>query len=102
MPTSWDETVVPDASVNEYAIIARRKGNDWYVGAINNSTGRTVQFQTDFLGDVEYSAEIYKDADDAWTSPDHIEKVCMKVNKDSIISIDLASCGGFAMHIRPE
>ena len=102
VPTSWDETVVPDASVNEYAIIARRKGNDWYVGAINNSTGRTVQFQTDFLGDVEYSAEIYKDADDAWTSPDHIEKVCMKVNKDSIISIDLASCGGFAMHIRPE
>ena len=102
VPTSWDETVVPDASVNEYAIIARRKGNDWYVGAINNSTGRTVSFRTDFLGDGEYSAEIYKDAEDAQSSPDHIEKVYMQVNKDSMITISMASCGGFAIHIRPE
>ncbi len=102
VPTTWDETAVPDASVNEYAVIARRKGGNWYVGAINNSTGRTVSFRTDFLGDGEYSAEIYKDAEDAQSSPDHIEKVYMQVNKDSMITISMASCGGFAIHIRPE
>lgn len=54
VPTTWDKTVVPDASVNEYVAIARRHGDDWYVGAINNSQARDVEIALDFLGKGDY------------------------------------------------
>ena len=38
VPTTWDETVALDGKVGEYVVIARRKGNTWYIGAINNWT----------------------------------------------------------------
>ncbi len=36
VPTTWDETVPLDGKVSEYVAVARRKGNDWFVGAMTN------------------------------------------------------------------
>ncbi len=58
VPTTWDKTVVPDASVNEYVAIARRHGDDWYVGAINNSQARDVEIALDFLGKGDYKGTL--------------------------------------------
>lgn len=102
VPTTWDETVVPAASVMEYATVARRTGQDWYVGAINNTTARTVSIRTDFLGDGNYLAEIYADADDVDSNPNHLVKRTIKVNKASTIDLHLANSGGTAIHIYPE
>ena len=46
VPTTWDQTVVPNASVNEYVTIARKKGEDWFVGTINNSQARSIFFES--------------------------------------------------------
>lgn len=102
VPTTWDETVVPAASVMEYATVARRSGQDWYVGAINNTTARTVSIKTDFLGVGNYLAEIYADADDVDSNPNHLVKRTIKVNKASTIDLHLANSGGTAIHIYPE
>lgn len=48
VPTTWDKTVVLDASVNEYVVIARKKDEKWFVGAINNSTARDIELSFDF------------------------------------------------------
>src|SRR4029078_1770385 len=40
IPTVWDEIKVPAAELNKYISIARRKGNDWFVGTINNNDAR--------------------------------------------------------------
>lgn len=74
VPTTWDKTVVPDASVNEYVAIARRHGDDWYVGAINNSQARDVEIALDFLGKGDYKVTLYKDAQDTDTNPNHLIK----------------------------
>lgn len=102
VPTTWDETVVPSASVMEYVTVARRHGNDWYVGAINNSKKRSVSFKTDFLNDGNYIAEIYSDADDTDSNPNHLVKRTMRINKKSTIELQLANSGGAAIHIYPE
>lgn len=102
VPTTWDETVVPAASVMEYATVARRTGQDWYVGAINNNTARTVSIKTDFLDDGNYLAEIYADADDVDSNPNHLVKRTIKVNKASTIDLHLSNSGGTAIHIYPE
>src|SRR5436853_5385334 len=50
VPTTWDETEVIDAKVGEYISIARRKGNDWYIGTITNHEAREVKIPLNFLG----------------------------------------------------
>ena len=100
VPTSWDETRAPHASVNEYVTIARRKGDDWYIGSITNSTARTVQLSLDFLEKGQrYIAEIYTDATDVNINPNHLVKQLKDVTKEDIISLSLASEGGAVMHI---
>lgn len=102
VPTTWDETIVPSASVMEYVTVVRRHGSDWYVGAINNSKERSVSFKTDFLSDGNYIAEIYSDADDTDSNPNHLVKRTMKIDKKSTIELQLANSGGAAIHIYPE
>ena len=99
IPTTWDETKVIDANVNEYILIARRKNKDWYIGAINNHEKRTVSFSLQFLGEGNYNAEIYSDANDTYQNPNNI-KIQKRsiINKDSI-TLELSSGGGFVMHV---
>ena len=35
VPTTWDETVYIDGYPGKYCIIARRHGDDWYIGGVN-------------------------------------------------------------------
>ena len=101
VPTTWDKTVVPDASVNEYVAIARRHGDDWYVGAINNSQARDVEIALDFLGKGDYKVTLYKDAQDTDPNPNHLIKETFTVTAKDKITVPLASDGGAAMHIQP-
>lgn len=94
MPTVWDQTVVPGAQVGEWVSIARRKGAEWYVGIINNSTTRTVTIPLGFLGPGDYQAEIYQDAPDAVNNPNQLVKETKILNATTKLVLDLASGGG--------
>ena len=74
VPTVWDETRVPAADVGAYVCIARRKGKDWYLGAINNSTARDITVPLAFLPEGSYTALIYSDASDVGQYPDHLDR----------------------------
>ena len=41
VPSTWDETHAIDGKIGEYVVMARSKGNDWYLGAMTNETSRT-------------------------------------------------------------
>jgi alpha-glucosidase len=49
LPTVWDDTKVIQGSIAQYAIIARRSGEDWFVGAMNAGTTRTLDVPLNFL-----------------------------------------------------
>jgi len=99
VPLTWDETKVLNAKVNEYVTVARRKGNDWYIGTISNNTGHSIKTDLCFLPVGDYMAEVYSDAPDADKEPDHLVKVARPVNNQSVINTDLAAGGGQVIHL---
>ncbi|MEX2335875.1 MAG: glycoside hydrolase family 97 catalytic domain-containing protein, partial [Fulvivirga sp.] len=99
IPTTWDETIVPDGEVGEYVTFVRRKGENWYVGSLNNSEQRTIKVALDFLPAGNYTAEIYTDAPDVAQNPNHLTKKTQNVNRDEVLTISLAAGGGQVMRL---
>lgn len=99
-PVSWDKTVVVNGSPGEFVTIARKKGNDWYLGAMNDWTPRSYDIPLSFLEPGIYSAEIYADAPDADKFPKKVTIQTVKVNPDAKFTIILAPGGGAAVHFK--
>lgn len=100
IPTTWDETRVLQASVNEFIVIARRKGDCWYIGALNNSKSRSLSLPLNFLSEGMYEADIYTDADHVIDDPNLLVKETRALSKKDSIDWNLASDGGAVMRIR--
>ena len=94
VPLTWDETKVLNAKMSAYVTIARRKGDDWYIGTISNNILHSIKTSLSFLPEGNYSAEIYSDAPDADANPNHLVKVVQQVNSKSILNTNLAAGGG--------
>lgn len=99
VPGTWDEIRVPLAEINKYVVVARRSGANWWVGALNNGTARTLQLKLDFLNEGEYQATIYTDAKDVNENANHLNKEVRKVTKKDTIKLPLAVDGGSVLHI---
>ena len=102
VPTTWDETRVIDAKPGEWLAIARRKGTDWYIGAITNHESRTIRKNLDFLQNGDYTAEIYSDAPSTDPDLNHLVKEVKHINKQTVLNMLLASGGGQVIHLHPE
>jgi alpha-glucosidase len=102
VPVNWDETRVLAGEPGREAVIARRHGKDWYVGAITNSEARDVAIPLAMLGAGGWSAEIYRDAADADTEPTHTVIEKRPVTSGSVLRVHLAPGGGCAIRISPE
>ena len=61
LPTAWDESRLLEGEPECFVTMARRKGEDWYVGSICASRPRTVTLSLDFLGEGAYTATLYQD-----------------------------------------
>lgn len=64
-PTTWDETVALDGKIGEYVVIARRKGDVWYLGALTNWTPREITVDLSFLGEGGWKWESFTDGKNA-------------------------------------
>jgi alpha-glucosidase len=105
VPTTWDETKVIDAKPGEWLAIARRKGSDWWIGAITNHETRTISKTFDFLPDGNYNAEIWSDAPSTDPNINHLVKQVKQVkqvNKQTLMTMLLASGGGQVMHLTQQ
>ncbi|AFK21248.1 carbohydrate-binding protein (plasmid) [Haloferax mediterranei ATCC 33500] len=45
----WDDTRVLDAEIGSYSVIARKRGDEWFVGAMTDENGRALDISLDFL-----------------------------------------------------
>ena len=100
LPTTWDETRVPQAAVGQYACLARRRGADWFVGTINGSQARRLPLKLDFLPPGEYEATLFADAPDAATHPNHLTRQTRRLRPGDTINMELAAGGGQVMLLR--
>lgn len=70
IPTVWDETIVlPGSEIGELAIMARRKGNDWYIGVLNGGEKKTVEIDLTSLNLLFDKAILYRDASESIPNP---------------------------------
>jgi len=101
-PTTWDDTKVINAKIGAYATVARRSGEQWFVGTINALERRTLPIPLKFLKPGQkYNAFIYSDG--APDGSDRTKVICTKAIVDSTSSItaDMADNGGHAMRLEP-
>ncbi|MGL5957526.1 MAG: glycoside hydrolase family 97 protein, partial [Phocaeicola sp.] len=91
-----DESVVVNGEVGQYITIARRAGENWFVGATTDEKARTVELAFDFLGEGEYIATIYQDGEkgDWLTNPTAYEIKKEQVNKQTVLAMPMAAGGG--------
>ena len=101
VPTTWDNTKVLNGKVGDYITIARKKGDEWYVGSMTDWTPRKLTIPLDFLGEGDYVAEIYQDATDADKVPTNVTVKKVIVKSTDKFVINMAPGGGFAMRLSP-
>jgi alpha-glucosidase len=97
IPATWDDTRTLSADVGEHVAIARRSGDDWWLGAMTNSDAREVEIPLNFLGDGAYQAEIYRDD---LAAPDHYARESRTVTSNDTLELPLSSAGGALVHFR--
>jgi alpha-glucosidase len=84
-----------------YITIARRRGNEWFLGSLNNWDARQLDLPLDFLGPGGYTAEIYSDANDAVEHPKNVRIERKPVTRSSRLQPALAPGGGYAVRFVP-
>jgi len=103
VPTSWSETRFLEGEPGEYIIMARRKGADWFVGAMTDEDPRDIQIPLDFLPENwTYTAHIYRDGLDADVRPEHVVVEEREVDATVTLSASLANGGGMAVRLTPD
>ena len=101
VPTVWDETKVLHAKIGEYGVIARKKGEEWFIGGINGDQALTLDLYFPFLDrDKEYSAKIFSD-DPSVNTRTHVRIDSTIINCKTAYPVNLAPNNGIAMHIKP-
>lgn len=102
IPTNWDETKVIEGQPGEYVTIARRRGDDWFLGTITNDSARRMKIALDFLPKgKKYIATIYSD-DPSVTTATHVRRTQRKVDASTALSVELSPSGGQAIWITPS
>ena len=95
IPTVYDETVVIDGRMGEYTVVARRKGETWYVAAMTDWTARNLTIDLSFLGEGTYHADIFADGVNAEKEATDYKHTKQDVNAGDKLDVHLASGGGW-------
>ena len=103
VPTTFDETVALDGEVGKFVVLARRKANIWYLGAITNWDSREITIDFSFLEKgKQFEAEIFSDGLNADKAAVDYKRAIITVNSTTKLKYKLASGGGLAMIIQTK
>jgi alpha-glucosidase len=94
VPTNWDETKFIHGLPGEFITVARRKGDDWYVGSMSNEEARNLDLPLDFLGEGKYIVKIWRDVISENAKATDLEYLEKEVDKTTIIQANLSRGGG--------
>lgn len=90
LPTVWDETRVLAGEIGEMAVVARRKGAEWWIGAITNEQPRSVALPLTFLsGSETRQATVYCDSG----------RKQLTVDRNATLALELGASGGCAVRL---
>jgi alpha-glucosidase len=99
VPVSWDETRVLEAKFGEYAVIARRKGNTWWVGGIGDWNEHRFNLDLSFAGTGNATVTAIKDGTNASRLPTDYRFEKGTISLRQAYPVSMKKGGGFLMRI---
>jgi alpha-glucosidase len=97
VPTVWDDTQVLNGEPGKYITVARRNGDNWYLGAMTNWDARDLEIPWNFLGSGEYEAWIFADGPDADQVATSLSITKKRLKANDKLNLHLAPGGGAAI-----
>lgn len=99
IPTVFDEVIALDGKIGEYTVIAKRKGDKWYIAAMTNWTPRDLTIDLSMLSAGSHKAEIFADGVNADRAATDYKHTVTTVRKGQQLTIHLAPGGGWCMMV---
>ena len=98
-PEVWDESLGVNGEIGKYITIARRSGKDWYVGALTNWDERDLTLDLSFLGEGDWTLDIFHDGLNANKAARDYAHATAAVPADRKLTVHLAQGGGWVAKI---
>lgn len=103
VPTTWDETVVLSGKIGEYIIVAKRKGEDWFIGGITNDKDREIEIDFSFLKkNANFSMAMFTDGVNSDRNAMDYKKKTQRIQSNDKMLVKMAFDGGFAAKLTIE
>ena len=100
VPVNWDETRVLAAEAGQYIVTAKRKGDEWFIGAITNNTPRELTVSLDFLPAGSHRMVSFADGINADRMAMDYVSAESDVDAGTQLTLKLARNGGFTARIK--
>lgn len=98
LPATWDETLVlPGSKIGKVVVFARRKGSEWWIGALNGAEATKIKIDLKFLGKGSFNAETYADVEG---KDDAFDKKSIMVKGSDALEITMRPKGGYVAWIK--
>lgn len=102
LQTVFDDTKVLNGKPGKNITIARRKGVEWFMGAMTNNDGSKEDISLDFLDkDKVYIASVYTDGGEKINTRTHVKCTYFWVDASMTMKFDLKPSGGAAARFVP-
>lgn len=103
VPTTWDDIKFIGGTIDTYVALAKKSGNSWFIGALNNSQGRKIALDLSFLPNGKYTIEYWADGKNAnkkATDCVHKSIPFTVSDKNKTLKVNLANAGGYVAVIK--
>ena len=95
IPTVYDEVIPLDGVMGEYVVMAKRKGNKWYVAAMTNWKARDLTIDLSPIKGLSGKANIFADGINADREATDYKHTYQQVSGKDKLNVHLAPGGGW-------
>ena len=96
VPRAWDETRFVSGDFDDHVVLARRKGDTWYIGGMTDKA-KKVAIPLGFLGTGKYTARTWEDGATIST----LRQASRQVGKGDKLTLSMAANGGGVIVLAP-
>ena len=101
VPTVWDETRVLDGVIGEHIVMARRRGQQWFVGGMSGEKPFDGKLSLNFLPPGTFTAHIYADPKETSASYEAVAENSQQVTSADSLPLHMRLAGGVAIALTP-
>ncbi len=94
IPTTWDETLVLEAKVGSYILMARRNGEIWYIGGMTVNA-QEFDIELDFLDPTPYQLEILHDGINSDKNAQDYKRISSSITSSEKMKVKMNKGGGY-------